>query len=143
MRNGHRIQSNMIRLTLSLLTICLVSIVSPHVGAAQTTVVFRVDLRPQLKDSLFVPGRGDRVELAADYYPLGRDRNRPMADTEPADSIYTAEVTFRRRLDGQTLTYNFVLKTANGTLTEQKKRLVPLNGGKIILDPIRFNAYAR
>lgn len=108
---------------------------------AQTTVVFNLNLKPQLEDSLFVAGRGDIAQLTGNMYPLGRNRFIRLRDEEPIDSVYTAEVTFPRAVRGRRLSYNYLLETENRIFREQMPRHVELTGGEVELDPLYFDSY--
>lgn len=108
----------------------------------QTTVTFNVNLKPQLKDSIFVPERGDLLEIAGDILPLGMNKKMQLKDLEPVDSVFTIKITFPYRNQGRQLSYYFVLTTENETQKEDMPHIIRLSGRNIETDPLYFNAYA-
>ena len=108
---------------------------------AQSTVTFNVNLTPMLKDSTFVPGR-DYIRVTGSLSPIS---TRPVRlyDTNPVDSIYTAEVRFSSRYANSELEYNFEIIHPEGKKkTEQLPRKVRLSGRELELPPLYFNAFA-
>ncbi len=108
---------------------------------AQSTVIFNVNLTPMLKDSTFVPGR-DYIRVTGSLSPIS---TRPVRlyDTNPVDSIYTAEVRFSSRYSNSELEYNFEIIHPEGKKkTEQLPRKVRLSGRELELPPLYFNAFA-
>jgi len=124
------------------LTLLMLTILGVTELQAQTTVTFNINLKPQLEDSVFVPGRGDYVEVTGNQYPLGGNRTVRLRDREPVDSVFTAEVRFPSNVQGNTLQYNFILETSDKTWEEQMYRQLNLRGGKIMLDALYFDSYA-
>ena len=107
---------------------------------AQTKITFNVNLKPQLEDSVFIDGK-DQIQLIGNLFPLGNGRPIRMKDTEPIDSIYTAEVNFSSRLNNQQLEYNFRIVTESGIQNERMKRSITLQGRNANLPPLFFNAF--
>lgn len=109
--------------------------------SAQTKVFFNLDMKRALQDSLFIPAT-DKVKLVGNLQPLSGFRTIFLTDTAPIDSVFTVEIDFSRRLEDQTLTYNFVLQLEKETLEEQGTRTIKLRGKEIELPPIQFGAFA-
>ncbi|MGN8226836.1 hypothetical protein [Gracilimonas sp. BCB1] len=108
---------------------------------AQSKVTFNVNLTPMLKDSTFVPGR-DYIRVTGNLSPIS---TRPVRlhDSNPVDSIYTAEVRFSSRYSNSELEYNFEIVHPEGKKkTEQLPRKVRLSGRELELPPLYFNAFA-
>ncbi|WP_428234802.1 hypothetical protein [Gracilimonas sp.] len=111
------------------------------VAQAQSKVTFNVNLTPMLKDSTFVPGR-DYVQVTGSLSPIS---TRPVRlyDTNPVDSVYTAEVRFSSRYSNSELEYNFEIVHSEGKKkTEQLPRKVRLTNRELELPPLYFNAFA-
>lgn len=109
------------------------------VKAQSTTITFNVNLKGHLEDSVFIPNR-DFVQVKGNFPPL----NIPLRleDTAPVDSIFTGEVTFSQRYNGQRLIYNYVLVIDYNAKTENTPRSILLDGEDQELPPLYFNAYA-
>ncbi|WP_020402049.1 hypothetical protein [Gracilimonas tropica] len=106
---------------------------------AQSTVIFNVNLQPNLEDSAFVPGR-DIIRVTGNIYPLS---TRPVQLTDAdTDSIYTAEIRFTSRYVGEQLEYNFEIVKPNETETERMSRKLNLRSGEMELPALYFNAFA-
>lgn len=118
----------------------IVSILSLTVSA-QTKVTFNLNMKQALQDSIFIPP-ANKIKLVGDIQPLNGFRTIYLYDTEPIDSVYSVEIDFPWRYEGQTLTYNFVIELQNKTLEEQGTRAIKLNGKEIELPPIQFGAFA-
>lgn len=108
---------------------------------AQTTIVFNVDMRAAMKDSIFIPNQ-DQVKIKGNLYPLSRRAGKRMTDQAPADSIYTVEVRFPRQHSGKNLTFNFEIVKPRSVLSEQGPRSILLNNEHIDLQPLGFNSFA-
>lgn len=108
--------------------------------SAQVKISFNLNLKPQLEDSLFIPGR-DQVMLTGNTYPLRLTRPVTMIDEEPIDSIYTVEVLFNRSEMNTMLEYNFILRVNSNSLTEDLPRRIEIRGNEI-LDALYFNSFA-
>lgn len=121
--------------------ILLLTITGYVTAAAQTTVTFNLDMKRALQDSLFIPST-DKVILVGDVRPLNEINEIYLRDEEPIDSIFTAEVTFKRYLDGDQISYNFVLDTQSKKYEEPRPRSLRLSGNDMILPPIQFGATA-
>ncbi|MBO6584936.1 MAG: hypothetical protein JJ953_02400 [Gracilimonas sp.] len=123
-------------------TVILLLTITGYVSAAaQTTVTFNLDMKRALQDSLFIPST-DKVILVGDVRPLNEINEIYLRDEEPIDSIFTAEVTFKRYLDGDQISYNFVLDTQSKKYKEPRPRSLRLSGNDMILPPIQFGATA-
>lgn len=125
-------------------TICMISTFvfafAIHCNA-QTTVIFNLNLKPQLEDSSFVPG-SDILEVTGNLYPFGFNKNFRLEDAAPIDSIYTVEVSFTGAENNKTLEYNFLIRTDTEEIKESRPRVLELNSGTIALDALYFNAFA-
>jgi len=108
---------------------------------AQTKVSFNLDMKQPLKDSLFIPIK-NKVKLVGNIPPLNGSRIVYLYDTEPIDSVYTVEIDFPRRYEGQILDYNFVVQLQNENRTENGARTLKLFGKEIILPAMQFGAFA-
>lgn len=108
---------------------------------AQSSVTFNVNLKPQLVDSSFVPGR-DQIEIIGNIRPLSMLRGYVLTDTEPVDSVYSVTMNFSTRFNRNTLTYNFVMTANSIKLTEVLERNLTLQNREVSLDALYFNAFA-
>ncbi|MBO6792466.1 MAG: hypothetical protein JJ895_01055 [Balneolaceae bacterium] len=108
---------------------------------AQTSITFNVNLKPQLEDSTFVPGR-DQIKIIGDKYPIDTPNPYYLVDEAPKDSIYSVTIRFSSRFRGQMLNYNFEMTSNYTKLTEVLPRSVQLQGREVELDPLYFNAFA-
>lgn len=126
------------------LIICIISIfvfgLTMHCNA-QTTVIFNLNLKPQLEDSSFIPDR-DILEVTGNLYPFGYNKNIKLEDLAPVDSIYTVEVNFSGAENNKTLEYNFLIRTEREEFKENRPRVLELHNGTIALDALYFNAFA-
>ena len=111
------------------------------VHAQTTELTFSVNLKPQLQDSTFVPGR-DQLVLVGNLPPINGLNPYFLVDEIPVDSIYSVTVRFPSRLRNQELTYNFEMTTNGRKQTELMPRAVKLLGREIELDALYFNAFA-
>lgn len=109
--------------------------------AEAQSVTFNVNLKPQLEDSSFVPGR-DELKIVGDLYPLNTPTPYILIDEEPIDSVYSITVRFSSRFRNQTLTYNFEMISNYVRLTEVLPRNLQLQGREVDLDAMYFNAFA-
>lgn len=123
---------------LLLIGICYNFSVSPL--QAQSTITFQVNLKPQLKDSVFIPGR-DAVTLTGNIYPI-TNGEITLKDEAPRDSIYTVEVKFPGSYTGKKLEYNFVLETEQQTIKESMPRQLGIRSGTFTLDALYFDSFA-
>lgn len=109
---------------------------------AQSRVIFQVNLKQQMKDSVFVPSEHSIV-ITGNQTPFSKTRTIKMQDKAPIDSIFTAEVSFPYSSMDKTLEYNYVIKRKNGDLEEFRPRLLPLKrSARRILNVTFFNDYA-
>lgn len=108
--------------------------------AAQSTVTFNLNLKPQLEDSLFIPGR-DFVEIKGDGYPLNMNSNR-LTDTAPRDSIYSITLRFARSDLNKNLDYSYILHVNGEQIRENMSRSIRIQPGEHDLDALHFNSFA-
>ena len=124
------------------LLLALVFVVGINVaGFAQSTITFNVNLKPQLEDSTFVPGR-DQLKIVGDLYPINTPNPYYLFDEEPIDSVYSITVRFSSRFRNQMLNYNFEMMTNYIRNVEVLPRSIQLQSREVELDPIYFNAFA-
>lgn len=124
-----------------LTSLFLVSVLTSSSVIAQSSVTFNVNLKPQLEDSSFVPGR-DMLEIIGDIRPLSMLRTFRLTDTEPVDSVYSVTLNFSTRFNRQMLTYNFIMTANSIKLTEVLERNLTLQNREVSLDALYFNAFA-
>ena len=124
---------------LSLALLCILFAIPSLTASAQSTITFKVNLKPLMEDSVFVPGR-DVAKITGNIMPL--TRGITLKDESPQDSIYTAEVNFSRSYSGKKLSYNFVLETEPKTIRESRPRTLAIRSGKYDLDALYFDAFA-
>ena len=130
----------MIKTIYSVLTItCL--LLTSAVLKAQTSITFNVNLKPQLEDSTFIPGR-DQIKIVGDLQPINSATPYYLIDESPKDSIYSVTIRFSSRFRVQMLNYNFELLSNYIRFTEVMPRSVQLQGREVELDPLYFNAFA-
>lgn len=109
-------------------------------AVAQTTVTFNVNLKPQLENGDFIPGRGDKIELTGNIIPLRPGVYLRMRDQEPIDSVYSVTVPFSRNQQDRSLSYNYVLTIDGETLSEDSPHRIVLRGRAINLDALYFGS---
>lgn len=107
---------------------------------AQTKITFQVNLKPQLEDSVFIPGR-DLVKLKGNQYPL-TGKGITLRDSAPKDSVYTVEVSFPGHASGKKISYNFILETEPKTINESMPRQLLIRNGEHTLDALYFDSFA-
>lgn len=105
------------------------------------SVTFNVNMKPQLEDSTFVPGR-DKLKLIGSVAPINTASPYYLSDQEPIDSVYSVTINFSPRYRNQTITYNFEMNVNYRKLTENLQRQLLLRQGEVSLDPLYFNAFA-
>ncbi len=123
-----------------LLSLFVIGMLTP-IAKAQSEITFNLNLKPQLEDSTFIPGR-DRVRIVGDLHPLITATPYYLEDESPKDSVYSITVRFSSRYRGQTLNYNFEMTSNYRKLTEELPRSILLQGREIKLDALYFNAFA-
>lgn len=133
-------KTNVTNITRSLFLLALF-ILSGNYLQAQTSITFNVNLKPQLEDSTFVPGR-DQIKIVGDLYPIDTPNPYYLVDEAPKDSIYSITIRFSSRFRNQMLNYNFEMTSNYVQLTEVLTRSVQLQGREVELDPLYFNAFA-
>jgi len=127
--------------SLYIIPILLALIASTSAVYAQNKVTFKVNLKPQLEDSIFVPGR-DVALLSGNLSPLSSTNRLQMTDGTPADSIYSVEVNFPYTALNKNLTYNFILKTPDREIKETRPRIITIRNGDRELNPLQFDTFA-
>ena len=121
------------------LLLCMLFIAPALLASAQSTITFKVNLKPQMEDSVFVPGR-DVAKIIGDISPL--PRGIALKDESPQDSIYTVEVRFSRAYTGKKLSYNFVLETEPRVMQESRPRTIGIRSGDMELAALYFDTFA-
>lgn len=124
----------------SALVVIILLVLSSDIYARQQ-VTFNVNLKPQLEDSIFIPGR-DQLQLVGDLQPINTARPYFLTDSEPIDSVYSVTINFPGRFRNRTLTYNFEMTINYIKQTEDLERQLLLQLGEIELDALYFNAFA-
>lgn len=109
-------------------------------AVAQSRLIFRIDMRPQMKDSTFVP-ENSTIELTGNRLPFSRTHTVQLHDRGRPDSIYTATVHFPSLTNGQVLQYRYFIRTPGGRIDERRPRVLRLNGQKKELPVTRFNSF--
>lgn len=105
------------------------------------TVTFNVNLKPQLEDSTFIPGR-DNIQIVGSVPPLNTPTPYYLTDEEPIDSVYSATIDFSPRFRNQTITYNYEMMVNYQKQTENLPRSLLLRQQEVELDALYFNAFA-
>lgn len=108
---------------------------------AQSRVLFRVDMRPQIIDSTFIPTQ-HRLEIIGNQPPLTRNNRIQLKDVPPADSIFVAEIRFSSLFVGEYFKYNFSITREHAREIEDQPRLMLLRKGTIQLDLTHYNSFA-
>jgi len=108
---------------------------------AQVSVTFKVNLQPQLKDSIFVPGR-DQAYLKGNVFPLTNTKKVYLRDKAPTDSVYEAIVDFPSSAAGKKLQFGYFIQTPDKVMKEQMPRYIELRKGKRELDALYFDTFA-
>ena len=124
-----------------LFTVILLSGISSLAYAQSSEITFNVNLKPQLEDSTFVPGR-DKLVLVGNLNPINGLTPYILSDATPKDSIYSIKVRFSPRFRNQILNFNFEMTTNGVKQTELMPRSVQLMGREVELDALYFNAFA-
>ena len=108
---------------------------------AQTKVTFNLNLKPMLLDSTFIPGQ-EFLEIKGDFSPFTRTTRFQMTDEAPLDSVYSVTLDFPRRYNGQTLTYNYVIRSL---IARERNEFLPrtldLKGKEIVDPPYYFDSF--
>lgn len=128
-------------IVLPVILFCLLVPAAFNTARAQATVTFQVNLKPQLEDSVFLPGR-DRAEITGNLFPLSHGRTMLLEDTEPVDSVYSLEVRFPRSATGKKLTFYYMLTIDSETNKESMPRSLEIRKGAYKLDALYFGSYA-
>ena len=112
-------------------------------ATAQSQVTFQLNLKQQMKDSAFVPPQHS-VVVTGNQLPFTSLNSFKMRDTEPVDSVYSAQVRFPSSEIGKTLKFKFEIKRPKkNNLTERQPRLLRIEEGTNTLRPDYFNSFAR
>ncbi len=123
------------------ITLLVTTLIFSTDAFARQEVTFNVNLKPQLEDSVFIPGR-DQLKLVGSLQPINTARPYFLTDEEPIDSVYSVTINFPARFRNQTLVYNFEMTVNYRKLTEDLERQVLLRQGEVELDALYFNAFA-
>ena len=110
-------------------------------ASAQNTVTFKINLKPQLEDSIFVPGR-DVALLQGNIFPLTPTNRVQLTEGSEVDSIYTVDVNFPFTAVDKELTYTYILKTPEEEIKEMNPRFLRIRKGDRELDALYFNTFA-
>jgi len=122
-----------------LLISCIV-LFSSNAAFAQK-VTFNVNLKPQLEDSTFIPGR-DQLKVIGSVQPISLATPYYLTDQEPIDSVYSVTINFSPRYRNQTIIYNFEMTVNYRKIAEDLERELYLQQGESTLDALYFNAFA-
>lgn len=125
---------------LSFLILVGTLLLSSNIAFAQK-VTFNVNLKPQLEDSTFIPGR-DQLKVVGSFQPINLATPYYLTDQEPIDSVYSVTINFSPRYRNQTLIYNFEMMVNYRKLTENLERQLLIRQGDVSLDALYFNAFA-
>lgn len=126
----------------SLLCIIMSTVVIVDNSEAQARYIFQIDLRQQIKDSVFVPSEHS-VVLEGNQLPFSSTKNFKLTDKTPADSIYTVEIQFPYLSVGKKLEYNFKIMRKEGDLEESQTRILSIQEAtRKILDVTFFDNFA-
>ncbi len=128
------------KLSLSILLLLILSF-SYKPAEARQSVTFNVNMKPQLEDSSFVPGR-DQLQIVGNVPPINSLRPYYLIDSEPIDSVYSVTINFPSRFRNQTISYNFEMTANYRKYTEVMERSVRLLYNEVSLDALYFNAFA-
>ena len=123
------------------LLILILFLISSNIVGQTSKITFSVNIKPQLVDSVFIPGR-DQLKLVGDLYPINNSIPYYLIDEEPIDSVYSITIRFGSRFRNQLLNYNFEMMANYIKYTEVMPRTVQLQGRDVELYPIYFNAFA-
>ncbi|RNC85717.1 MAG: hypothetical protein ED557_02790 [Balneola sp.] len=116
-------------------------LLSSNQAEARQSVTFNVNMKPQLEDSTFVPGR-DQLQIVGNIPPINSLRPYYLIDSEPIDSVYSVTINFPARFRNQTISYNFEMTANYRKYTEVMERNVRLLYNEVSLDALYFNAFA-
>ncbi len=123
--------------------VCLITcalILSSNSVFAQK-ITFNVNLKPQLEDSTFIPGR-DQLRVIGSAQPISLATPYYLTDQEPIDSVYSVTINFSPRYRNQTIVYNFEMTVNYRKIVEDLERQLLIQQGEVELDPLYFNAFA-
>ena len=125
-----------------LVVLFLITVALSSVEAlARQQVTFNIDIKPQLEDSIFIPGR-DQLRIVGNLQPINTARPYFLSDEEPIDSVYSVTINFPQRFRNQTLIYNYEMTINYVKQTEDLERQLLLRQGDVELPPLFFNAFA-
>lgn len=110
-------------------------------ASGQISVTFKLNLKPQMKDSVYVPGR-DQVYLKGNVFPLTDTKKVYLTDVAPKDSIFQTTVDFPPNASHQKLKYNYFIQTPIKLMDEQLPRYLRLRKKDVKLDALYFNSFA-
>lgn len=109
---------------------------------AQASVTFQIDLKKQLKDSVFIPSEHSIV-IVGNKLPFTRTNSFELQDKAPIDSVYSVGIRFPSHVTGEKLEYNYVIKRPSGDLEESRARFLPLREGNRVMYMAYFNNFPR
>lgn len=104
-------------------------------------VTFNINLKPQLEDSVFIPGR-DQIRIYGSAQPINLATPYYLIDEEPIDSVYSVTINFPRRYQNQTISFNYEMTINYRKMREDLERRLLVQQGDISLDALYFNAFA-
>jgi hypothetical protein len=108
---------------------------------SQPTITFNINLEPQLKDSVFIPGR-DRILVTGNTFPLTQSSNILKDSSTPPDSIYSITLRFSNNDFGKTLNYKYIMYINGQRKEESLDRQVRVRREEMDLDALYFDSYA-
>lgn len=124
------------------ITVLLAGTLGIQQSYAQTEVKFHIDLKAQIKDSVFVVGK-DQIQLIGSEYPLDMSAGLRLRDKAPNDSVYTTTVHFPSRQNGKILKYKYRYYHKGKWVVENRIRVLPLEGKDRDLDITYFNGFVQ
>ncbi len=119
----------------------LVCITLTDIIAQSADITFNVNLQPQLKDSIFIPGR-DRLIVTGNQYPFNQPDTKLTDTSTPKDSVYTVTLKFFRRDFNKTFNYSFVMYIDGEPIRESMVRQINVRPEDQDLDALYFDAFA-
>ena len=117
------------------------SILIGELFAQSAEITFNVNLQPQLKDSIFIPGR-DRILITGTQEPFSRINNRLSDNSTPKDSVYSVTLRFSQTDINRRFSYNYVMYIDGTPQRENMRRQIKVTRGKHNLDALYFNTFA-
>jgi len=113
---------------------------------AQSRVAFRIDMRQQMKDSVFVPSQ-HQIVIEGNELPFTQLNSFEMEELRQSDSVFVKEIRFPRRSQDKVLEYRYVIKRPQiDDIEESRFRLLNLSSDinrPKILNIAYFNNFPR